>query len=97
VAATAVISEMTVPIISIRAKPFTPAGRPANSTQRRDHGHDVRVDDRVEALGVAGLDRGAHGLPGAHFFLDPFEDDDVRVGRDADRQDQAGESPAGSA
>ena len=92
VAATAVISEMTVPIISIRAKPLTPAVATANSTSAVITRDDVRVDDRVEALGVAGLDRGAHGLPGPHFFLDPFEDDDVRVGRDADRQDQAGEA-----
>ena len=56
---------------------------------RRD---DVRVENRVEALAVAGGDRGAHGLPGAHFFLDAFEDDDVRVCGDADRQDQAREA-----
>ena len=92
VAATAVISEITVPIISISAKPFTPGGRDREQHQRRDHRHDVGVDDRVEALRVAGADRGAHGLPGPHLFLDPLEDDDVRVGRDADRQDQAGEA-----
>ena len=31
-------------------------------------------------------------MPGTRLFLDAFEDDDVRVGRDADRQDQAGEA-----
>ena len=31
-------------------------------------------------------------MPGAHLFLDAFEHDDVRVGRDADREDQAGEA-----
>ena len=31
-------------------------------------------------------------LPGAHLFLDAFEDDDVRVGRDAEREDEAREA-----
>ena len=92
VAATAVSSEITVPISSIRAKPFTSATAIRKMTMRRDHGHDVRVEDRVEALAVAGRDRGAHRSPGAHLFLDAFEHDDVRVGRDADREDQAGEA-----
>src|SRR4029077_3093526 len=34
-------------------------------------------------------------LPGPHFFLYPFEDDDVGVGRDSDRQDQSGETRQG--
>ena len=92
VAATAVTSEITVPIRSISAKPFTPAVATANSTERRDRRDDVRVDDRLEALRVAGRDRGAHGLARARLLLDAFEDDDVRVGRDADREDQAGEA-----
>ena len=92
VAATAVSSEITVPISSISAKPFTDGDRDQEEHQRGDRGDDVRVEDRVEALAVAGRDRRAHGLPGAHLFLDAFEDDDVRVGRDADREDQAGEA-----
>ena len=59
---------------------------------RRDHRHDVRVENRVEALAVTGRDRRAHRLSGAHLFLDAFEHDDVRVGRDTDREDQAGEA-----
>ena len=31
-------------------------------------------------------------LPGPHLLLDAFEDDDVRVGRDAEREDQAGDA-----
>ena len=46
----------------------------------------------MEALAVAGRDGGPHRAPGSHLFLDAFEHDDVRVGRDADREDQAGEA-----
>ena len=59
---------------------------------RRDHGHDVRVENRVEALPVACRDGGPHRSTGSHLFLDAFEHDDVRVGRDADREDQAREA-----
>ena len=58
----------------------------------RDRRDDVRVDDRMEALLVTGRDRGPGRFPGPHLFLDAFEDDDVRVGRDSDREDQAGEA-----
>ena len=34
-------------------------------------------------------------LPGAQLFLDAFEDDDVRVGRDADREDQSRDAGQG--
>ena len=68
------------------------ARRDQEEDDRRDHRHDVRVDDRGEALAVAGRDRGPHGFARAHLLLDAFEDDDVRVGRDADREDQAGEA-----
>ena len=67
-------------------------GRDGEQHERRDRRDDVRVDDRMEALLVAGRDRGAGRLPGPHLFLDAFEDDDVRIGRDADREDQAGEA-----
>ena len=66
--------------------------RDREQDQRGDRGDDVRVDDRAEALRVPGGDRGAHRLAGARLFLDAFEDDHVRVGGDADRQDQAGEA-----
>ena len=97
VAATAVSSEITVPISSISAKPLTLRGRDREQDERRDAGHDVRVDDRAEALRVARRDGGAHGFAGAHLLLDAFEDDDVRVRRDADREDHARRSPAASA
>ena len=59
--------------------------------ERRDQGDHVRVDDRRDPLPVALGDRREHRAPGPHLLLDPLEDDDVRVGRDADRQDQAGD------
>ena len=46
----------------------------------------------MEALLIAGRDRGPGRFPGPHLFLDAFEDDDVRIGRDSDREDQAGEA-----
>ncbi len=95
VAATAVISETTVPISSIRAKPFTSAVATANRISAVIAVTTFASMNRAEALRITGRDRGAHGLPGAHFFLDAFEDDDVRVGGDADREDQAGEARQG--
>ncbi len=67
-------------------------GRDREQDQRGDRGDDVRVDDRAEALRVTGGDRGAHRAPGSRLLLDSLEDDDVRVGGDSDRQDQAGEA-----
>ena len=69
--------------------------RDCEQHQRRDRRHDVCVEDGAEALRVAGGDRSAHGLAGAHFFLDAFEHDDVRVGGDSDRQDQSREPRQG--
>ena len=62
VAATAVNIESNVPISSMSAKPFTLGDRDREEDERGDHRHDVRVDDRPEALAVAGRDRGAHRL-----------------------------------
>ena len=67
-------------------------GRHREQHHRRDRRHDVRVDDRREALLVALRDRRLHRAPAAHLFLDAFEDDDVRVGRNAERQHEAGEA-----
>ena len=92
VAATAVSSEITRADQQHQGEALHVRDRDQEEHERGDRGDDVRVEDRVEALAVAGRDRGAHGLPGAHLFLDAFEDDDVRVGRDADREDQAGEA-----
>ena len=76
-------------------EPLDAAGRDREEDGRGDHRHHVRVDDRGEALAVPGRDRRAHGLAGAHLFLDALEDDDVRVGRDADREDDAGDARQG--
>ena len=67
-------------------------GREHEEDERRHHRHDVRVDDRRQALSVAGGDRRRHGLAGAQLLLDALEDDDVRVRRDADREDHAGDA-----
>ena len=92
VAKTAVTIEMAVPTSSMSAKPFTPAVASDEEDERRDRRDDVGVDDRVEALRVARRDRRAHGFARARLLFDAFEDDDVRVGRDADRQDHPREA-----
>ena len=59
----------------------------------QDEGHadrdDVGVDDRPQRLGVAAGDGGRDRAPGAHLLLDALEDDDVGVGRHAQREDHA--------
>ena len=57
-----------------------------------DRGDDVRVDDRREPLAIAGRNGGTDRLTFRRLFLDAFEDDDVRVGRDPDREDHAREA-----
>ena len=64
-------------------------GREHEEDERDADDHHVRVDDRAQRLRVAGGDGRRDRAPGAHLFLDAFEDDDVRVGRDAQREDQA--------
>ena len=66
--------------------------RDAEQDERGDRRDDVGVDDRVEALRVAGLDRGLHAPARARLLLDAFEDDDVRVGGHPQRQHEAGEA-----
>ncbi len=56
--------------------------------ERGEQGDDVRVDDRRDALAVALADRRQRRAPEAQLLLYSLEDDDVRVGRDADREDQ---------
>ena len=70
-------------------------GRDREEDEGGDRRDDVGVDDRVEALRVAGLDRGADTTSGARLFLDAFEDDDVRVGGHPERQHEAGEAREG--
>ncbi len=57
--------------------------------QERDH---VAVDDRAQALAVALLDRALDGSARLELVLEAFEDDDVGVGGDRDREDQAGDA-----
>ncbi len=85
---TAVNSETIVPTPSVKAKPLTPGGREDEEDERGQQGDHVRVDDRRDPFSVADADRRAHTSPGAHLLLYSLEDDDVRVGRDPDRQDQ---------
>src|SRR5450759_1001560 len=59
---------------------------------RRDDDGDVRVDDRREGLGETVLDRRLRRAPGAQLLADALEDEDVRVHRHADRQDEARDS-----
>ena len=92
VAATAVTSEITVPISSISAKPLTPAVATANRTSAV-----ITVTTFASMIVWKPFEYPAAiaartDFPDAHLFLDALEDDDVRVGRDTDRQDQAGEA-----
>ena len=66
-----------------------PGGGQQEEDERDHEGHDVGVDDRRQAALVARGDRGRDRSAAAQLFLDAFEDDDVRVGRDADGEDQA--------
>ena len=67
-------------------------GREHEQDERGHDRDDVRVDDRGQALLVAGDDALPDRASGADLLLDAFEDDDVRVSRDADREDQAGDA-----
>ncbi len=89
---TAVNSETIVPMPSVNAKPFTPALAEHEQDEGRDQGDHVRVDDRRDALAVALGDRREHRAARPDLLLYSLEDDDVGVGGDADRQDQARDS-----
>ena len=67
-------------------------GRQREEDERDADRHDVRVDDRTQRLRVATGDRGRYRSTRARLLLDAFEDDDVRVGRDREREDRAGDS-----
>ena len=92
VAATAVISEMIVPISSISAKPFTSAVANPNRTSAVMHVTTFASTIVWKPFAYPAAIAARTDFPAAHLFLDAFEDDDVRVRRDADRQDQAGEA-----
>ena len=55
-------------------------------------GHSVCRETGCPGAHPAGLDRHPHRLPAPHLVTDAFEVDDERVGRDAHRDDQAGDA-----
>ena len=64
-------------------------GRREHEQDERGHDRDhVRVDDRRQALAVAGRDPLPDRAPAADLLLDALENHDVGVGGDADREDQ---------
>ena len=85
---TAVSSETIVPTPRVKAKPLTPGGRQHEEDEGGQQGDDVGVDDRRDPAFVAGADRARHRASRPHLLLYSLEDDDVGVGRDADRQHQ---------
>ena len=89
VASTAVNSETSVPMPSDEREALHPGRGEDEQDERRHERHDVGVDDRRDAAFVALGDAGGHRSAVAYLLLDAFEDDDVRVRRDADREDQA--------
>ena len=62
---------------------------------RGDEGDNVGVEDGVEAARVAHGNGGFHRLARTGLLLDALEDDDVGIGRDADREDHAREARQG--
>ena len=67
-----------------RPLPVEPAGD--------EEARDVRVEDARPGSVEPGLDRRAEGLAGADLLLHPLEDEDVRVDRHADREDEGGDA-----
>ena len=86
---TAVNSETSVPMPSMNAKPLTPAVARTNRMNAIMNVTTFASMIAVRPLLVARGDARGHRSAAADLLLDAFEDDDVRVGRDADRQDQA--------
>ena len=66
--------------------------RPARfpeQNRRRDQGRDVGVEDRAERLFVGGLDRDLERFPERQFFPQSLVNQNARIDREADRQDNA--------
>src|SRR6202171_6441424 len=57
-----------------------------------DEGGDIGIQDRRQRALETGVDRGNRVAPAAQFLADALIDQHVGVDRDADRQDDAGES-----
>ena len=72
-----------------------PRGREHEEDEGGQQGDDVGVDDRADPAFVAGGDRARHRAPRPDLLLYSLEDDDVRVGGDADRQHQPGDPRQG--
>ena len=92
VASTAVNSETSVADAEREREALDFRGRQREQDERGHERDDVRVDDRREAAFVAGRDPRDHRSAAADLLLDALEDHDVRVRRDADREDQAGDA-----
>ncbi len=60
--------------------------------ERGHEGDDVRVDDRRKTAFVSRRDAGDDRSSPSDLLLDALEDHDVGVGRDSDREDQAGDA-----
>src|SRR5512140_3679295 len=60
-----------------------------------DEGGDIGIADGVPGPGPAQVNGLAEGAAGADLFLQPFEDEDVRIHGHADAQDEAGNTGQG--
>ena len=63
------------------------AGAKEEQHAARDQGGDVGVQNCGERTLEAGVNGALDGLAGSHFLLDALEDNDVRIDRHTDRQD----------
>ena len=89
VASTAVNSDTMTPRPRVNAKPLTPA---VARMKRMNATRNVTMFASMIAVRPFCSPRrwpAETDLPGAHLLLDALEDDDVRVRRDAEREDQA--------
>ena len=91
-ASTAVNSETSVPTPSVNAKPLTPAVASMNRMNATPIVTTFASMIVAQRLRVAGGDRRRDRAPGARLLLDSLEDDDVGVGRHAEREDHAGDA-----
>src|SRR5205823_14446804 len=67
-------------------------GREREQDEGDEQGDRVRVGDRLDGLRVPAGDGGRDRPALARLLLYSLEDDDVRVGGDAQRQDEAGDA-----
>ncbi len=92
VASTAVNSESSVPMPEREREALDFGGGQREQDEGGHERHHVGVHDRREAALVARGDPRRDRAPRADLLLDALEDHDVRVRRDADREDQPGDA-----